>query len=107
MNDYDIDHDYTNNRLTTTHLTPLYDADGRQTQVKEMSDKLQTTYDGARRPTFFHRDIAPAGESEITRHYDGDGREVKREERNYVETSPDVWQWVNEPGELLLGEYNL
>jgi YD repeat-containing protein len=78
LNDYDIDHDYTNNRLTTTYLTPLYDADGRQTQVKEMSDTLQTTYDAAGRPTFFHRDLAPAGESEITRHYDGDGRAEAR-----------------------------
>ncbi len=29
--------------------------------------------------------------------YNGDGREEKRAEKNYAETSPGTWQWVNEP----------
>lgn len=87
--------EYTNNRLTTGMFN-LYDADGRQTRVQALDGgggMLETKYDAAGQATFFHRSFAPTGEDEITRHYNGNGREEKREKRSYVETEPDEWEW--------------
>jgi YD repeat-containing protein len=91
-NDFDFTHAYTNNRLTTG-LYNLFDADGRQTKIQQNSDIIETQYDAAGRISFYHRYFAPAGEREITRQYDGDGREGKRETRNYTEVTEDNWQW--------------
>ncbi|MBX7055258.1 MAG: hypothetical protein K1X36_09900 [Pyrinomonadaceae bacterium] len=50
----------------------------------------------------YHRLFAASGEREVTRYYNGDGREEKRSVRNYVETSPDVWAWQTEPSEYYI-----
>jgi hypothetical protein len=59
-------------------------------------------YDAAGQAYMYHRLFAASGEREVTRYYNGDGREEKRSARNYVETSPDVWAWQTEPSEYYI-----
>lgn len=78
-------------RLTTGNFN-LFDADGRQTKIQENSDIIESQYDAAGQLSFYHRYFAPQGEREIKRHYDGNGREGKRETRDYEEVEEDEWE---------------
>lgn len=91
-NNFSYTQSFTNNRLTTG-LFNLFDADGRQTKIQENSDIIESSYDAAGHLSLHRRSFAPAGEREVKRHYTGDGREGKRETRNYVEVEEDEWEW--------------
>ena len=88
--DQDVATTYLNNRVTNTGFE--HDADGRETRTQR-EQVYESTYDAAGRLIVYNRNDV----FEAERFYNGDGLEEKRAEKNYTETSPETWEWVNEP----------
>jgi YD repeat-containing protein len=90
-----FNYNYSNDRVT--HPGWLYDADGRELSGGEGYDSLLSTYDAAGQLVVMTRERPGGSINETNRYFDGNGREGKRQERSYQETSPDNWEWYSAP----------
>ncbi|MBK9171732.1 MAG: lipid II-degrading bacteriocin [Chloracidobacterium sp.] len=91
---------FVNNRIQNQSQTVWeYDADGR---ITDNGGATLSTYNAAGQLIVYNRQLVPAGENEVTRHYNGDGMEEKRTQRILKEIEPEEWEWEQQPAKYYI-----